>query len=189
MHGQTDGEAWPSELLPLPRLGDWPVPLAWNVTDRGIVPRPSWLGHCLQNNKCWVCGRKLPRDAAFVLDAAHVILALATDPPAHVGCIEFPLRRLSWSRGVVAVWTTHAWQRLGSIVGWHRDAALSLSRPTRLVWFRAGQEIEPAAAQEPLMEAANVLLHRLPKNTTEQMRKDFAELIADARSLLNRRSR
>jgi hypothetical protein len=143
-------ELWPPFIRGLSRDEHGrPIPLFLMQTDLGLMERRGWLSQCVTNRKCWVCGRKLPRDCGFALNALHVIMALSTDPPAHMECLRFGLER-SKPDGVMALWETYDITR--AMANLNGLGHFNLGKPRFLEWFGGDVKAALDAAAQSLME-------------------------------------
>lgn len=183
-------QGWPPPIVALGRdQHERPVPVFLRRTERGYAERAGWMRMCMREQRCWVCGRPLARDCGFALSAAQLILEVSAEPPGHPECVAFPVQRIRWRRGVVALWQTHDFWNLPNAEYPDTISTLFLlGRPTSLQWS-TGDESPSRVGIVLALDAAAAAFRQYAASLEPAERRDIERRIRRAYALLKHKGR
>jgi hypothetical protein len=198
----------PSRMKSLPVAeSGYPVPwfVAWveNKPEFRVVARGK-IELAVSKNLCWVCGKPLATEKAFVLGPMCALNRTNAEPPSHVNCAIFSavacpfLTRPKAERrtdampsgtvapagmpimrnpGCVAVWTTRSYSLFADGLG---GRLFRVGDPVSVLWFAEGR----MATYSEVLESITTGMPILEQAATEDGREALWELYAAKERLL-----
>lgn len=131
----------PQRMRSLPRnAAGSPIPWCASVSD------------AVNRHLCWICGEKLGRYAAFLLDVRTCITQLPTTPPSHAECALFVAQDNdsdyhNTHDGLLIVWITTAYLPRRDDKG---GTNFLITGPENVFWFFAARPARQCIAIEAL---------------------------------------
>lgn len=177
--------------LPLDARG-YPVPffVAWvdGKPDHRLVD-PRKYNICIVTRRCWICGRRLGKFAAFVVGPMCMVNKVSAEPPSHLECAKFSLmacphltrpsaqRRdanlpsnvtqhpdlLTHNPGCMVLWVTDEWQLMPRI-GDEPSDLVQFGEPARVTFWREGR----AATRAEVLDAIALGLPHLQQMAQQE---------------------
>lgn len=179
----------PVRMRSLPRdARGYPVPwfVVWinGIPEFRAASQEKWEA-AITRRLCWICGRKLLRDVAFVAGPMCGINRTSAEPPAHSDCARWsalncpflsnphavrreddtinntsvreslPGHALTRNPGVTMLWITRSYELYSAPGG--RGKLILLGDPIRVEWYRYGRQ----ATREEVMAAIDAGLPAL----------------------------
>jgi hypothetical protein len=201
----------PDRIKLLPR-DDRGFPIPWFVhIDAAGVPDFRIIGagkveQALLTNVCWICGRKLAKNKAFVVGPMCAINRTTAEPPSHRSCAMFAaqvcpflsqprMRRntkglpderkepggtmLLHNPGVCCVWVTHEF----AVMPVDNGTLFRLGNPVEVRWLCHGQ---PATRREVVqaMDKGLPILIDVAKEESEDALKALLQAVHRVRQYL-----
>lgn len=150
--------------LPVDKRG-YPVP--WFVHYENGEPdfrviRVGGLVEAVNKSKCWLCGERLGRNAAFVIGPMCAVNRVSSEPPSHLECAVFaalacpfltrpaakrrdanmpenvpaPGNMICGNPGAVLVWVSRTWRPVRA----DRGYLIDVGEPVATSWYREGRK-------------------------------------------------
>lgn len=200
----------PKRISKLPK-DERGYPIPWFVHIKDGVPDFRVIGEgkmkdAIQFEKCWICGEKLGRNLAFVIGTMCAINRISSEPPAHLDCAQFSVKRCPFlskpsmkrnekgledipeqrpggikrNPGVVLIWKTEKFW----IVPVPNGALFRVGDPTGLEFWREGRIATRAEINESIESGLPILRGQAEKDGEEAL-KLLDRLHGEAIELIN----
>lgn len=200
--------------LPVDKRG-YPVPrFVATVNDEPDfrVVKAGWVGECLRNDFCWLCGVKLGSNKAFVVGPMCAVNRVSSEPPSHLECARFacmacpfmvnPKRRrrdedlpedkvdpggimIERNPGVSLIWVTKSYKsfRPGAVAGAGDGILFTFGEASLTEWWARGRR----ATREEVLESIEFglpLLRRVAEEEGDAAVREFNRRVKEAMRLV-----
>lgn len=151
-----------ANVLPTDHLGRL-VPRCVVTDPAGIaVERYGWAGHCRKVGKCFVCGRRLADELAFVVSPLAYLLGVSEEPPSHPECALYPLLEAAPPNPLVFVRDTKYKFSLAAPRGDERHPLYEWTSAAKITIYQKGRATAQADVLTAMWQAKLALDRSVP---------------------------
>lgn len=184
--------------LPVNAKG-YPVPkfVAWidGEPDFRII-KPGWIGKCIRQNLCWLCGCKMGQRKWFVIGPMCAITRTTSEPPCHRLCAQFAVKNCPFltkplaqrndrdmpdhipppgnpvfrNPGVSCIWESREFRMIDDGKG---RQLIDVGEPSGATFWREGRK----ASQEEVLESVRTGMKYLQAEAVENGPMAMVELV------------
>ncbi len=193
----------PADIQHLKRFGEIRVPWFITLWEDGAETIPNfqmvdplqWI-QAVRQKLCWVCGKKLHTEHAFIIGPMCVVNRISGEPPMHETCALFSVKHcpflnqpsrgrrnleealasgamqtagmITRNPGVALIWVTTK-NGYELIQGEGRDKLFYLeAEPRALLWYTEAREASPAEVRASILSGEPLLRERDEGNEEAQ---------------------
>ena len=190
----------PDSMAALPHDSrGFPVPkfVAWIDGEPDFrVIKSGWIGKCIRENLCWLCGCKMGQRKWFVIGPMCAITRVTSEPPCHRLCAEFAVKNCPFltkplakrnergmegmvppagkpifrNPGVSCVWESERYRLFDDGEG---RQLIDVGDPRGATFWREGRK----ASQEEVLESVRTGMRYLQAEATEKGPMAMVELV------------